>query len=136
MPRAGSLELTPGPTSVVRLTGEHDAATEGLVRETLLRELALDRNVVVSLERVSLLGSQVIGSLVAAQFVAERAGLMLALVVPAGEHRARRSLDLTGLLDSLTVFERMADAVRAGDAWEIADRLAGSSGPALCRPLV
>jgi anti-anti-sigma factor len=115
MHRSGSIEVTPGPTSIVRLAGEHDDASERQVREALLRELALDRNVVVSLERVSLLGSQVIGSLVAAQLVAEHAGLMVALVVPEGAHRARRSLELTGLLDSLTVFERMPDAVRAGE---------------------
>jgi anti-anti-sigma factor len=114
MHRSGSLEVTPGPTSVVRLAGEHDDASERQVREALVRELALGRNVVVSLERVSLLGSQVIGSLVAAQLVAEQAGLMLALVVPGGAHRARRSLELTGLLESMLVFERMPDAVRAG----------------------
>ncbi|HEY1479880.1 MAG TPA: STAS domain-containing protein [Gaiellales bacterium] len=120
MQHAGSLDITPGPTSIVRLMGEHDDATERHVREALLRELALDRNVVVSLERVSLLGSQVIGTLVAAQLVAERAGLILALVVPEGEHRARRSLELTGLLDALMVFERMPDALRASAARELA----------------
>jgi anti-anti-sigma factor len=119
--RSGSIELTPGPTSVVRLAGEHDHATDKQVREVLIGELALGRNVVVSLERVSLLGSQVIGSLVAAQLVAEHAGLMLALVVPEGPHRARRALELTGLLDSLTVFERMPDALRAGTRWRITE---------------
>jgi anti-anti-sigma factor len=118
---SGSIELTPGATSVVRLAGEHDHATDRQVRDVLLGELALDRNVVVSLERVSLLGSQVIGSLVAAQLVAEHAGLMLALVVPEGPHRARRALALTGLLDSLTVFERMPDAMRAGARREITE---------------
>jgi anti-anti-sigma factor len=136
MQRAGSLEVTPGATSVVRLMGEHDQVTEKQVREALLRELELDRNVVVSLERVSLLGSQVIGSLVAAQFVAERAGLMLALVVPEGDHRARRSLDLTGLIDSLTVFERMPDAMRAGQVWKIADPLDEPGDAPICTPLV
>lgn len=126
MPRTGSLELSPGPTSVVRLSGEHDGLTERHVRETLLHELALDRNVIVSLERVSLLGSQVIGALVAAQMTAERTGLMLALVVPEGDHRARRSLELTGLLGSLTVFERMPDALRAGERWEIREGLVPS----------
>jgi anti-anti-sigma factor len=116
---AGSLDITPGPTSIVRLMGEHDDTTERLVREALLHELALDRNVVVSLERVSLLGSQVIGTLVAAQMVAEHAGLLLALVVPEGEHRARRSLTLTGLLESLTVYERMPEALRASASREI-----------------
>ena len=135
MQRAGSLAVAPGPTSVVRLTGDHDDATERQVREALLGELALDRNVVVSLEGVSHLGPIAIGSLVAAQLVAERAGLLFALVVPAGEHEARRSLDHTGLLGSLTVFERLPHALRAGARWEIPDRLGEPGGPELCAPL-
>jgi anti-anti-sigma factor len=112
MPRAGSILVTPGATSFVRLAGEHDALTEGQVRAAILAEIEAGRHVVVSLERVSLLGSPVIGALVAAQLQAEAAGLRFALVVPAGAHRARRSLDLTGLLDSLQVFERARDALR------------------------
>ncbi len=126
--------MAPGPTSIVRLTGAHDDATERQVREALLGELALDRNVVVSLEGVSHLGPVAISALVAAQLVAERAGLMFALVVPPGDHEARHSLDPTGLLASLMVFERLPQALRAGERWEIPDRLGEPSGPELSLP--
>jgi anti-anti-sigma factor len=112
MPPAGSIIVTPGATSLVRLAGEHDALTEARVRAAVHAEISAGRNVVVSLERVSLLGSPVIGVLVAAQLRAEAAGRRFALVVPGGAHRARRSLDLTGVLDSLQVFERVRDALR------------------------
>jgi anti-anti-sigma regulatory factor len=135
MQRAGTLAVAPGPTSIVRLAGDHDDTTERRVREALLGELALDRNVVVSLEGVTQLGPVAIGALVAAQLVAERAGLLFALVLPAGEHEARHSLDLTGLLGSMTVFERLPHALRAGERWQIPDGLDKPSGPELCAPL-
>ncbi|MDX6525271.1 MAG: hypothetical protein QOI43_782, partial [Gaiellales bacterium] len=48
---------------------------------------------------------------------AERAGLLLALVVPTDGHCARRALEATGLLGSLTVFESTRDAQRVCEAW-------------------
>jgi anti-anti-sigma factor len=116
MQSTGTIALSPGAPSVVRLGGEHDHMTERQVRETVVAELEQGHGVVVSLERVSLLGSAVIGSLVAAQLTAERAGLFLGLVVPAGAHRARRSLELAGLLDELPLYVRLPDALDAATA--------------------
>jgi anti-anti-sigma factor len=109
----GSIRTEAGPIPVVRLTGEHDLVTQGQVRHALQRELALDRDVIVSLERVSFLDASVIGVLVAAHLAAERSDVLLAVVVPDGAHAARAALALTGMLDSLTVFEKIGDAQRA-----------------------
>jgi anti-anti-sigma regulatory factor len=113
----GTIDLRPGAISVVRLGGDHHQQTERQVRETLMAELEQGRCVVVSLERVTLLGSPVIGSLVAAQLTAEHAGLFMGLVVPEGPHRARHVLELIGLLDGFAVYARMPDALLAAAAF-------------------
>ena len=110
---SGSIETRHGAVPVVRLLGEHDVLTGRELQRTLQRELAAGVSVVVSLERVSHLGSPAIGALVAAHMLAERSGRLLALVVPAGGHCARRALDATGLIGSLATFERVKDAQRA-----------------------
>jgi anti-anti-sigma factor len=109
----GSISTETGPLPVVRLAGEHDIATQGQVRDALRRELLLDRSMVVSLERVTFMDASVIGVLVAAHLAAEQAGVLLALVVPDGAHAARTALALTGMLDSLPVFGKIAEAQRA-----------------------
>lgn len=121
---SGSIETKAGRVPVVRVLGDHDLVTERALQRALQRALAGGTSVVVSLERVTHLGSPAIGALVAAQMQAARAGLLLALVVPAGGHCARRSLEATGLLGSLAVFDRFPDALRVCEAW----------GPALTEP--
>jgi anti-anti-sigma factor len=116
MRRSGSIETRPGAVPFVRLVGDHDLLTAREIRTTLQRELSTGANVVVSLERVTHLGSPAMGALVAAHMLAERNGLLLAVVVPPGGHRARRALEVTGLLDSLSIFERVRDAQRACEA--------------------
>jgi anti-anti-sigma factor len=102
---SGSIETRPGSRPLVRLRGDHDLVTERELLAALQRALASESSVVVSLEGVTHLGSTAIGALVAAHMQCERAGRLLALVVPAGGHCARRALEATGLLGSLTVFE-------------------------------
>jgi anti-anti-sigma factor len=114
---SGSIESRPGSIPFVVLRGDHDLVTERELQATLQRALAGGSSVMVSLERVTHLGSPAIGALVAAHMQAERAGLLLALVVPAGGHSARRALDATGMLGSLTVFESARDAQRVCEAW-------------------
>jgi anti-anti-sigma factor len=117
MRRSDSIEIRPGSTPLVRLRGDHDLVSERELQVALQRALASGTSVVVSLEGVSHLGSPAIGALVAAHMQAERAGLLVALVVPPGGHCARRALEATGLLGSLTVFESARDALRVCEAW-------------------
>jgi anti-anti-sigma factor len=122
----GSISTETGPLPVVRLAGEHDIATQGQVRDALRRELQLDRSVVVSLERVAFMDASVIGVLVAAHLAAEQAGVLLALVVPDGAHAARTALALTGMLESLPVYGKIAEAQRA---CRLREQTRAASGP-------
>ena len=111
--RIGTIVIQRGQVPLVRLAGEHDLATEARVRALLAQALVGGSSAIVSLEHVRLLGSSVIGALAAADLVAKRANATLAVVIPERDHPARRSLELTGVIDSLDVYASIT-AARAG----------------------
>jgi anti-anti-sigma factor len=102
-----------GGVAVVRVTGEVDVATCGLLRDRLLRIVTDEdfRGLVVNLAGVRFLDSTGIGVLVGVwrRVAATTAGLALAAPGP----QVRRVLDTAGLTKVLPVYDAEADAVAA-----------------------
>jgi anti-anti-sigma factor len=99
--------------AVVRVTGEVDVATCGLLRDRLLRIVTGDdfRGLVVNLAGVRFMDSAGIGVLVGVwrRVAATTAGLALAGPAP----QVQRALDIAGLTKVLPVYDAEADAVAA-----------------------
>lgn len=99
--------------AVVRVTGEVDVATCGLLRDRLLRIVTDEgfRGLVVNLADVRFMDSTGLGVLVGIwrRVAATPAGLGLAVPAP----QVRRVLDTAGLTKVLPVYDAEADAVAA-----------------------
>jgi anti-sigma B factor antagonist len=99
--------------AVVRVTGEVDVATCGLLRDRLLEIVTGDgfRGLVVNLGGVRFLDSTGIGVLVGVwrRVAATTGGLALAVPAP----QVQRALDIAGLSKVLPVYGTEADAVAA-----------------------
>ena len=99
--------------AVVRVTGEVDVATCGLLRDRLLRIVTDEefRGLVVNLAGVRFMDSAGIGVLVGVWRRVAATTASLALAVPASQ--VRRVLDTAGLTKVLPVYDAEADAVAA-----------------------
>jgi anti-sigma B factor antagonist len=99
--------------AVVRVTGEVDVATCGLLRDRLLEIVTGEgfRGLVVNLGGVRFVDSTGIGVLVGVwrRVAATTAGLALAVPAP----QVQRALDIAGLSKVLPVYDAEADAVAA-----------------------
>jgi len=99
--------------AVVRLTGEVDVATCGLLRDGLLRVVTdeIDRSLVVNLAGVTFMDSTGLGVLAGVwRRIGARRG-HLALAAPS--RSVRHLLDAAGLAKVLPVYDLEADAVQA-----------------------
>jgi anti-anti-sigma factor len=99
--------------AVVRVSGEVDVATCGLLRDRLLRIVTDEdfRGLVVNLAGVRFMDSTGIGVLVGVWRRVAATTASLALAEPAPQ--VRRVLDTAGLTRVLPVFDAEADAVAA-----------------------
>jgi anti-anti-sigma factor len=99
--------------AVVRVTGEVDVATCGLLRDRLLRVVTDEdfRGLVVNLAGVRFLDSAGIGVLVGVWRRVAATTASLALAAPAPQ--VQRVLDTAGLTKVLPVYDAEADAVAA-----------------------
>jgi anti-sigma B factor antagonist len=99
--------------AVVRVTGEVDVATCGLLRDRLLRIVTDEdfRGLVVNLAGVQFMDSTGIGVLVGVWHRVAATTASLALAAPAPQ--VRRVLDTAGLTRVLPVYDAEADAVAA-----------------------
>jgi anti-sigma B factor antagonist len=99
--------------AVVRVTGEVDVATCGLLRDRLLEIVTGDgfRGLVVNLGGVQFMDSTGIGVLVGVWRRVAATTASLALAVPAPQ--VQRALDIAGLSKVLPVYDAEADAVAA-----------------------
>jgi anti-sigma B factor antagonist len=99
--------------AVVRVTGEVDVASCGVLRESLLRIITDEgfRGLVVNLAGVRFIDSVGIGVLVGAWRRVRAASSRLVLAAPAPQ--LRRVLDTAGLTKILPVYDAEADAVQA-----------------------
>lgn len=111
-PVAGRVELShPVPGAVVAaLLGEHDLATSGELRTLLAREVERNEVVVVDVSAVDFLDCSVLACLARADGAATAHGSRLVLQVGTAPI-VRRLLDLSGLLDSLSVAHTRAEAI-------------------------
>lgn len=99
--------------AVVRVTGEVDVATCGLLRHSLLRIVTDEdfRGLVVNLAGVRFMDSAGIGVLVGVWRRVAATTASLALAAPAPQ--VQRVLDTAGLTKVLLVYDAEADAVAA-----------------------
>jgi stage II sporulation protein AA (anti-sigma F factor antagonist) len=99
--------------AVVRVTGEVDVATCGLLRDRLLRIVTDEdfRGLVVNLAGVRFIDSTGIGALVGVWRRVAATTASLALAAPAPQ--VQRVLDTAGLTKVLPVYDAEADAVAA-----------------------
>jgi anti-anti-sigma factor len=133
-PRAG-LETRP---TIVWLRGEHDIATDGALRRTLERAIALnDAAIVVDLAKVELLSASTIGVILAARDTLQQQSRSLTMRAPSPH--VRRVIRICGLQHLVVpaVGDEMAGAVgEALSSWvevrdaEPAGRQPGPSAPA------
>jgi anti-sigma B factor antagonist len=102
-----------GGVVVVKVTGELDVFTSGSLREGLLRVVSdeIERSLVVNLAGVSFIDSTATGVLVGVWHRVRATNSTLALAAPS--RRARNILEITGLAQTLPVYETEAEAVRA-----------------------
>jgi anti-sigma B factor antagonist len=99
--------------AVVRVGGDVDVATCGVLREGLLRVVGEEcyRGVVVHLAGVNFIDSTAIGVLVGVWHRARARGGSMALAVPS--RQVRGILDTTGLAKVFPIFDSETEAVRA-----------------------
>jgi anti-anti-sigma factor len=102
-----------GGVAVVRVTGEVDVATCGLLRDSLLRIVTGEdfRGLVVNLAGVRFMDSAGIGVLVGVWRRVAATTAHLALAAPAPQ--VQRVLDTAGLTKVLPAYDAEADAVAA-----------------------
>jgi len=151
MARAGSslFTVTDGPPgagpetgpTIIWLRGEHDIATDGALRRTLERAIALnDAAIVVDLSKVELMSASTIGVILAARDVLRQQSRSLTMRAPSPH--VRRVISLCGLQNLLIpgVRDEMAGVVgEALGSWvEVRDgapagRPPGPSTPAANR---
>ncbi len=94
-PRLHHVEVEAGD-AVVRLTGEHDAATVDDLSRLLAEAIALTRSaVIVDLSGVEFMGAATIGALMRARNFLEARSRRLVLRAPSAS--ARRTLELCGI---------------------------------------
>jgi len=113
-PQQLALEYRPADgIAVVRVTGEVDVASCGLLRDSLLRIVTDEgfRGLVVNLAAVRFIDSTGIGVLVGVWRRVRATTGRLALAAPAPQ--LRRVLDTAGLTKILPVYDAEADAVQA-----------------------
>jgi anti-anti-sigma factor len=122
-----------GPT-IIWLRGEHDIATDGALRRTLERAIALNNAaIVVDLSKVELLSASTLGVIVAARDALRAQSRSLTMRAPSPH--VRRVISICGLHDLLSAEERdkMAGVPRKGlgPVVEIPDgeETDGQSGP-------
>jgi anti-anti-sigma factor len=90
----------PAFAATVTLIGEHDLATSPQIRDALA---PIDGNVLLDLSECDFIDSSVLYVIVSAMQEREREGKRLELVVPPGNVRVLRTLEITGVLDVVTV---------------------------------
>ncbi len=149
MARAGSsfFTVTDGPPAprapletrptIIWLRGEHDIATDGALRRTLERAIALnDAAIVVDLTKVELLSASTIGVILAARDTLRQQSRSLTMRAPSPH--VRRVIDICGLQHLLipAVGDEMAGVVgEALGSWvEVRDAVPAGRQPGPSAP--
>ena len=101
----------PHYAALVSLRGEHDLATEAVLKDALS---ALFGDVLVDLSDCTFVDSTVIGALIAAAQELEREGHTLSLVVPPENANVARTLEIVRIRELVRVHPRIPGADAAG----------------------